>query len=151
MNARIQGAGLIEVLICLLVITLGLLGFAGLQLQSLRTNQAAQLQTRATGAAYDLIERMRANRSIAALGGYRLSSGADARPVPECNARNCSAQQLAQRDLALWKENLAHEFPEGDGEVEVRMRDGILEVLVTVLVREPRHSTPTRFQLRTLL
>lgn len=69
---RIGGAGkasgfsLIEVLIALVVLALGLLGFALLQTMNLRYTQGANQRTQATNLAYDLIDQMRANTLAAA-------------------------------------------------------------------------------------
>lgn len=66
---RRRGAGgfsLIEVLIAILVIAFGLLGFALLQTMSLRFAQGANQRTQATNLAYDLLDQMRANRLVAA-------------------------------------------------------------------------------------
>jgi len=60
------GFSLIEVLIAILVIAFGLLGFAMMQTMSLRFAQAANQRTQATNLAYDLLDQIRANRLVAA-------------------------------------------------------------------------------------
>lgn len=55
------GFTLLEVLIALLVLSIGLLGLAALQTSGLRFNQMASMRTLATEAAYDITDRMRAN------------------------------------------------------------------------------------------
>jgi len=61
-RARISGFSMIEVLIALVVLALGLLGFALLQTLNLRYTQSANHRTQATNLAYDLLDQMRANR-----------------------------------------------------------------------------------------
>lgn len=56
-----KGFTLLEVLIAVLVLAVGLLGFAGLQLSSINNNQEAALQSQALAIANDLSSRMRAN------------------------------------------------------------------------------------------
>ena len=56
-----QGFTLLEVLIALLVLSIGLLGLAALQTTGLRSNQMATMRTLATQIAYDMTDRMRAN------------------------------------------------------------------------------------------
>lgn len=63
------GFSLIEVLIALVVLALGLLGFALLQTLNLRYTQSANYRTQATNLAYDLLDQMRANRFQAAYYG----------------------------------------------------------------------------------
>ncbi|MCX7101946.1 MAG: type IV pilus modification protein PilV, partial [Methylobacter sp.] len=60
------GFTLIEVLIAMLVLAVGLLGLAGLQATSLKSNQSAYNRSQATQLAYDLADRMRANVAGAA-------------------------------------------------------------------------------------
>jgi len=55
-----RGISLIEVLITMLVIGIGLLGMAKLQLSSVQSNYSAQLRSHATWLANDLLDRMRA-------------------------------------------------------------------------------------------
>ncbi|MGH8031159.1 MAG: type IV pilus modification protein PilV [Luteimonas sp.] len=62
-----RGFSMIEVLIALLVLAFGLLGFALLQTLNLRYTQSANYRTQATNLAYDLLDQMRANRLSAGL------------------------------------------------------------------------------------
>ncbi len=55
------GVTLLEVLIAALVLGIGLLGVAGLQVTALQTNQDASFQSQAVNLAYDLSDRMRAH------------------------------------------------------------------------------------------
>lgn len=64
-----RGTTLIEVLVAVLVLSLGLLGLAGLQGISLRTNGNAYLRTQATNAAYEILDQIRANRQRITLNG----------------------------------------------------------------------------------
>ena len=70
-----KGVGLVEVLVALLILALGVLGFAALQLRALDAAQEATAQTIAMNTARDLAERMRVNR--AALTTYRITINAE--------------------------------------------------------------------------
>jgi type IV pilus assembly protein PilV len=70
------GAGLIEVLIAILVVAIGVIGVARIQINMLRANQDAMLRTQASLLAYDMIDRMRADRERALTGAYNRSFGA---------------------------------------------------------------------------
>lgn len=72
------GFSMIEVLVALVVLAFGLLGFALLQTMSLRFSQSANYRTQATNLAYDLLDQMRANRFQA--GYYHGSTGASFAP-----------------------------------------------------------------------
>lgn len=57
-----RGVGMIEILITVLVLSIGLLGLAALQGFSLQSNHTAHNRTVATNIAYELLEHMRVNR-----------------------------------------------------------------------------------------
>ena len=58
---RTHGFTLIEVLVTLLVLSIGLLGIASLQTQGLRGTHEALLRTQATTLAVDMMERLQAD------------------------------------------------------------------------------------------
>lgn len=64
-RGRQAGFTLIEVMIAVLVMAIGLLGFALLQTMSVRYAQSANQRTQATNLAYDLLDQMRSNRMSA--------------------------------------------------------------------------------------
>ena len=65
MNAKQTGFTLVETLVALIVLSVGLLGVAGLQIFGLRGNLSASSRTQATYFADDIIDRMRANYIVA--------------------------------------------------------------------------------------
>lgn len=73
MKQRImRGFTLLEVMIAVLVLSLGLLGLAGLQVYSMRNNQSANYRTQATNLAYQLLDMARAHRGDAIDAGGNL-------------------------------------------------------------------------------
>lgn len=70
-----HGVGLVEVLVALVILALGVLGFAALQLRALNAAQEATEQTIAINTARDLVERIRINRT--ALVNYRVAINAN--------------------------------------------------------------------------
>ena len=73
---RVQGGfTLVEVLVTVIVVAIGLLGLAGVQLAGMRSNHSAYLRTQATIAAYDLIDRMRMDPN--AFNGLSFTAGSD--------------------------------------------------------------------------
>ena len=75
-----SGFSLIEVMVAILVLGFGLLGFALLQTMSVRFTQSANYRTQATNLTYELFDQMRANRILASayLGNYSaVDAGAD--------------------------------------------------------------------------
>jgi type IV pilus assembly protein PilV len=95
---RQSGFSLLEVLIALLILSIGLLGLAALQTTGLRSNQMASMRTRATEVAYDITDRMRANPAGVAANEYVIAL-TDA-PV------DTSATGTALGDLTAWRANV---------------------------------------------
>ena len=60
-NQFCQGSSLIEVLITLLIFAVGLLGFAGLQLNALQSTADSSQRSQAVWISQELAERIRAN------------------------------------------------------------------------------------------
>ena len=106
--ASARGFTLVEVLVALVVLSIGLLGIASLQLSSLRWNQGAAARSQATLLAYDIVDRMRANQKSATLGEYDQAYGAA--------TGNTGSVSLA--DKQRWKSLLGQTLPSGDGMVE---------------------------------
>lgn len=67
-----RGVGLIEVLVAVLVLSIGLLGIAAMQAAALRNSQSSLERSTATVLAYSIFDAMRANANVARLGGYNM-------------------------------------------------------------------------------
>ncbi len=76
--AASAGFSMIEVLIAILVLGIGLLGFALLQTMNVRFTQSANFRTQATNLAYEMLDQMRINRVLANsyAGNYTATTGA---------------------------------------------------------------------------
>ena len=111
------GFTLIEVLVALLIFTIGLLGLASLQVISYRLSSDSLLRSTAAILANDMIDRMRVNAEAAALGvtsPYNNPSGA-ATGNPACLGKNagggfvntqCTSTQMAQHDFFEWNASI---------------------------------------------
>jgi len=110
---RSDGFTLIEVLVAVLVLSIGMLGIASLQATSLRHNNDASMQTQASFLASDLADRMRANASQAAL--YPTTTPATA--SGGCLTSTCTSTQMVENDLDEWNVLLADALPAGEGSV----------------------------------
>lgn len=113
------GLTLIEILIALVVLSVGLLGLANLQAVSLQANHNAYLRSQAVFLAYDAVDRMRANRGPALAEEYDIALG-DSAPA--------SPATVHERDLKEWRDFLATTLPSGTGSIDVA--DGIATVVV---------------------
>lgn len=102
-----RGFSLIEVLVALFILALGVLGAAALQMNALKFNQTAAMRTDATFLAYEISDRIRANRKAARDGDYVHAMGA-AKPT---------GSTIAETDLNAWLTSVAQKLPSGDGSV----------------------------------
>ncbi|MCP5152292.1 MAG: type IV pilus modification protein PilV [Ectothiorhodospiraceae bacterium] len=101
---RERGFSLMEVLIALLVLGIGLLGLAALQAQGLRFSTESYSRSQATVLAYDIIDRIRANRANAAAyaAANITGAGADAVDPTTCNDADAAKPVSVTNDLACW-------------------------------------------------
>lgn len=104
---REKGLSLIEVLVTLLITSVGLLGLAAMQVRSLQFNHGAYLRSQANILAYDMADRMRLNKDDARANLYdiSLSSGTP------------SAINTVSTDQNQWLTLIAATLPSGDGSV----------------------------------
>lgn len=115
-----RGVSLIEVLVAIVVLTIGLLGLAGLQASGMRVGHSSHYRAQAAQLAYDMADRMRANVESARNGGYtRALSASDepadpSRPIAEINEWMSRVRQL----------------PGGQGGIEVDQATAIATVTV---------------------
>lgn len=115
------GFSMIEVLIAVLVLSIGLIGLASLQGVSLQFNNSAYLRSQATNLAYDMADRVRANRAAALFGGAYNLAVADPTPAPGA---------LPETDLNEWRTALQNSLPAGTGEVDVPAGTNNLTIVV---------------------
>jgi type IV pilus assembly protein PilV len=112
-RARSGGFTLLEVLVALLVLSIGLLGLASLQATTSRFNYGAYLRSQATSLAYDMADRMRANRDEALTGSYDVPAFPS--PAPACGV--VAGATVAELDIAGWQSAVACALPEGMGRI----------------------------------
>jgi type IV pilus assembly protein PilV len=113
------------VLVAIIVLSVGLLGLAGLMATSMRNNHSAYQRTQAAWLAYDVVDRMRVNRKDALINDY---------DVPIGSATIATPSTLANADINGWKTTLANSLPVGDGSVAVTV-NAAGAASVTVIVQ----------------
>lgn len=121
------GATLIEVLITVLVLSVGLLGLGATQMLSLKNGNNAQQAYYATMVAYDIAERMRANPVGVSAGNYNAADVDQDRTEQSC-AAVCTSAQLANMDLYEWGQLLSETLPAGQGAVAVNAGQATITV-----------------------
>ncbi|WP_051301748.1 type IV pilus modification protein PilV [Sedimenticola selenatireducens] len=106
-----QGFTLLEVLIAVLVLSIGLIGLAGMQMLGVKNNNSATMRSQAVFLTQDIADRIRAN--VANAGTYVVTG------TPACGglcdpALGCSGSALAAYDVCMWRTAVAS-LPAGVG------------------------------------
>jgi type IV pilus assembly protein PilV len=139
-----RGLTLVEIMVALLVLSIGILGLASLQTASLSFSASSYQRTQATVLAYDMADRMRANRLAALNNQYNIALED---PVPACGAPNLEGT-VPQQDISAWRMALACRLPQSTGSIT---RNGN-EFTLTVLWDDSQgRDAPLSFQFTTAL
>lgn len=93
------GVGLIEVLVAVLVLSIGFLGIAALQAISLSTNNSAMARSMATIASYSILDAMRADLINAVSGSYNTTVTANACPAAGGSLASVQLNQWCSTEL----------------------------------------------------
>ena len=131
-----RGFSLIEMMIALVILSIGLLGIAALQSRGQQFNHAAYVRTQATLSAYEIMDMMRMNFNCAndvldtdgdgnSDGGPDGNAGclavqgyvANVAPAdPGCDTKQCSVLQLRDNHLNRWFARLDAVLPGNPGD-----------------------------------
>lgn len=122
-----QGATLIEVLVAVLLLSFGIVGLAGLQMNGTKFNHGAYLRSQGTALAYDMADRIRANLDACEPGFPCAYDTALAAAFDGNAAQACGLPQgiqpappdMAAVDVNQWKNCLETTLPGGQGLVRV--------------------------------
>jgi type IV pilus assembly protein PilV len=119
-----HGFAMLEVLISLLIIMVGVLGLAGLQLMSINNTEVARYQSLATMLASNMATQIQSNiaywgTSTAALNITVVGSTVTGGPTSGANCKTsvCTASQMAYYDLQNWGSAMIGTMPSGQGAV----------------------------------
>jgi type IV pilus assembly protein PilV len=151
LNKPQSGFTLIEVLITMVLLAVGLLGLAALQAKALQNNQNSYYRSQATQFAYDIADRIRANKVEAANVTSKYSmTVTDARAKSACTTTvGCSSIDMAENDFYEWSKEITDVLPIGS----------VSPIIYTITIQwdddrngavdttKPSESVQTRFQL----
>lgn len=123
LDKRCRGFSLLEVMIALLVLSIGLLGIAGLQTFSLQFNHQSYERTQATVFISEIFDRIMANPAAARAGIYDsvalTTTSASYTGYGTCPTSGCATTtQLATYDLFIWKSAIENsKMVQGQGSI----------------------------------
>lgn len=137
-----RGFSMLEVLISILVLSIGALGAAGMQIAALKDSGSASSRYRAASLASGMSDVLRADRTVAVTGSTDFASN--------LAAGTCTA--AATQPVKRWQNQIACELPGGKGGVDID--DYTKRAIITVEWNDSRGnsgSTAQQFQLETRL
>ena len=120
-----RGFTLVEVLVAIVILSIGILGAVGMQISAIRMNKEVRFQATAVSLARELAEKMRGNKDIAILttpgtspgqNPYLLDTSLGAgtsltAPTPNCLTASCTTQQMAIWDRYDWQLRMRDALP----------------------------------------
>jgi len=104
-----RGFSLVEVLIALIIMSVGMLGIAGLYVQSMQAGRTSVFRHHAVTLAGDVADRIRANPTA---GATYAGGGANNNCVAA--GIDCDAAQMASNDIFLWSQQATESLPNGN-------------------------------------
>ncbi len=134
-----KGFSLFEVLVALVILAIGMLGIARMLMIAHKTNSSSYMKQQSIQSAYDIIDRIRANRDAAISGGYTVSNlvsggtpSAPNTPSANCDNTTCNSTQLASYDTWHWLTTNVTQLPNGCGAISTAASGNNTLVTVTV-------------------
>jgi type IV pilus assembly protein PilV len=109
---RQRGFSLVEVLIALVIMSVGMLGIAGLYVQSMQAGRTSMFRHHAVTLAGDVADRIRANPTA---GAVYMGGGMDGGCVAQ--GVDCSEPDMATHDIFLWAQQATDTLPNGQVQI----------------------------------
>ncbi|EZP63671.1 type IV pilus modification protein PilV [Delftia sp. RIT313] len=141
-----EGVTLIEMMVALIIMSIGLLGLAGLQAATTKYRITTMSRAAGTGLVFDLSERIRINADAA--GPSFMQSGSEVASLytiasdwtaqqkdsfsvsKNCNTAACTSSERATFDLLTWRQKVRDSMPQGGAMLSGNKRDGITVTLM---------------------
>jgi type IV pilus assembly protein PilV len=149
-----SGVSLVEVLVALVVISVGMLGIAALYVESLRTGRSALTRSQAVILAADMAERIRANPSGGAAYAKTVDAAGTVNAACEQGGSGCTPDAIAAHDIAVWHrmvDSRAGEptsLPGGRGSIVVATPSALRRYTITVAWDESGQTTANSYVLK---
>jgi type IV pilus assembly protein PilV len=136
-HRRMSGITMVESLVALVVISVGMLGIAGMYLASLQAGRSANLRMQAINLTSDMADHIRANQAGRSF--YKAKAD-DKGTQADCETKSCLPEALAKNDIYVWKQAISEALPaNANGQLKytdnARPLPDVCEVLLTW--REP--------------
>lgn len=141
-ESAIAGFSLVEVLIALVIMSVGMLGIAGLYVHTMQAGRTSLFRHNAVTLASDVADRIRANPRA---GVAYIVAGVDNNCV--MGGIDCTPAQMAQNDILLWETQATDTLPAGT--VNIVFNNAIVPntYQITVTWNEAGYATPPQYRI----
>lgn len=136
-HRRQAGTSMIEALVAILILSIGLLGIAGLQASTLRFSQGSWARAAVASQLSDFADRVRANPGTGTAAYVLATKYADQRaaigalaPAKDCDATACTPDELATFHLVQWRLALNGSMPGAAAFVSGTRNTGYLATVI---------------------
>ena len=136
-----RGFSLVEVLVALIVISVGMLGIASLYVQSMQAGRTSLFRHNAVTLAGDVADRIRANP---AAGVAYEGGGADNGCIG--GGVTCNALQMAAQDILLWQQQAADSLPAG-ANVAIAFNNAVAPPTYQIVITWPEPEGQQTYQI----
>jgi len=126
-HTRQRAFSLVEVLIALVIMSVGMLGIAGLYVQSMQAGRTSLFRHNAVTLAGDVADRIRANPKA---GSAYVGVGGDRGCV--ATGIDCDQASMAAHDIFQWDQQAVDSLPGGD--VTITFDNSVAPVVYTIVI-----------------
>ncbi len=142
---RQRGFSLLEVLVTVVILSIGMLGVAAVLVTVHKANASSYMRQQAVQQAYDILDRMRANRTAALQGGYNIAlTTVPGAPSVNCTSASCNPTQMANYDLWQWHTDLTNDLPVASASIATSVLGTPPNANTVVTVTVQWSDTPTQ-------
>jgi len=134
-----KGFTIVEVLVAMIILSIGVLGLGVMQLTSLQNTQTGQMTSQASILAYDIIDSMRTNAPSVTAGNYGIALATATPEAVNCYGAeaDCTGAQMATSDVNHWRAALGNSLPSGNGGIATTDLGGSTLATVTITWVDP--------------
>jgi type IV pilus assembly protein PilV len=128
LHARSKGFSLIEILVTLVILSLGLLGVAGLLVNGISNAASSEAMTKANQLAAEMADRIRANPAV----GVSASSEYITTYAETVSSLGTGTLSIAKKDKSDWLSSLATQLPLGDGKITSSVSGTVRKLVIEI-------------------